>query len=79
MGWRIPIYDPSIGRFFFKCKMGYEYHRRSHGTRVLSPRRKSLGIETKKEDGKRGRKEGERPPGCLAVSPGCLPWIIGES
>lgn len=58
--------------------MGYEYHRRSHGTRVLSPRRKNP------EEGERARKRGRgraRPPGRLAMSPGCLPrwWIIGES
>lgn len=50
--------DPSIGRFFFKCKMGYECHRRStHGTRVLSPWRKNPGYRD--EEGRREtRKEG---------------------
>lgn len=71
--------DLSVGcRFFFECKMGYEYHRRSHGTRVLSPRRKNPKEEGESEEARRGR---VRPPGRLAMSPGCLPrwWIIGES
>lgn len=65
-------------RFFFECKMGYEYHRRSHGTRVLSPRRKNPEEEGESEEARRGR---VRPPGRLAMSSGCLPrwWIIGES
>lgn len=71
--------DPSVGcRFFFECKMGYEYHRRSHGTRVLSPRRKNP--EEGESEEKRGRGR-VRPPGRLTMSPGCLPrwWITGES
>ena len=63
---------PSIGHFFFKCKMGYEYHRRFHGTRVLSPWRKNPGYrdeEGKQETRKtRGRETIELSGGVARVS-----------
>ncbi|CAL1686013.1 unnamed protein product [Lasius platythorax] len=47
-------------RFFYECKMGYEYHRQSHGTRVLSPRRKNPEEKGESEEARRGRERGRR-------------------
>jgi len=51
--------SPTIGRrfFSFKCKIGYEYHRRSHGTGMLSPGRKNPGTETEERERERERNE----------------------
>lgn len=66
--------DPSTRHFFLKCKMGYEYHERSHGTKVLSPWWKNLGYRDEKGRWKRGRREAAGLSGGVARVSTVVHW-----